>query len=201
MSKKLLIETHAIKVSSSQLTESINKENGNLMVEGVLATAEVKNGNGRYYKKELWDREMEKYDQLVKERRSMGELDHPESTVINLKNVSHIVTGYNWDGDQLMGKIEILPTPSDNILKELIKNGITVGVSSRGMGSLEQNGSVMEVQDDFELLCWDFVSTPSNPGSFMSVLQEGKETVTYDYTNVNKIIHEILCSKGSCPVF
>ena len=201
MSKKLLIETHAIKVSSSQLTESINKENGNLMVEGVLATAEVKNGNGRYYKKEIWHREMEKYDQLVKERRSMGELDHPESTVINLKNVSHIVTGYNWDGDQLMGKIEILPTPSGNILKELIKNGITVGVSSRGMGSLEQNGSVMEVQDDFELLCWDFVSTPSNPGSFMSVLQEGKETVTYDYTNVNKIIHEILCSKGSCPVF
>ena len=201
MSKKLLIETHAIKVSPSQLTENINKENGNLMVEGILATAEVKNGNGRYYKKELWDREMEKYDQLVKERRSMGELDHPESTVINLKNVSHIVTGYNWDGDQLMGTIEILPTPSGNILKELIKNGITVGVSSRGMGSLEQNGSVMEVQDDFELLCWDFVSTPSNPGSFMSVLKEGQQTFTYDYTNVNKIITEILCSKGSCPVF
>ena len=201
MSKKLLIETHTIKVSPSQLTENVNRENGNLMVEGILATAEVKNGNGRYYKKELWDREMEKYDQLVKERRSMGELDHPESTLINLKNVSHIVTDYNWDGDQLMGKIEILPTPSGNILKELIKNGITVGVSSRGMGSLEQNGSVMEVQDDFELLCWDFVSTPSNPGSFMSVLQEGKETVTYDYTKVNQIITEILCSKGSCPVF
>ncbi len=201
MSKKLLIETHTIKVSPSQLTENVNRENGNLMVEGILATAEVKNGNGRYYKKELWDREMEKYDQLVKERRSMGELDHPESTVINLKNVSHIVTGYNWDGDQLMGTIEILPTPSGNILKELIKNGVTVGVSSRGMGSLEQNGSVMEVQDDFELLCWDFVSTPSNPGSFMSVLQEGKETITYDYSKVNGIIREILCSKGSCPVF
>ena len=201
MSKKLLIETHTIKVSPSQLTENVNRENGNLMVEGILATAEVKNGNGRYYKKELWDREMEKYDQLVKERRSMGELDHPESTVINLKNVSHLVTDYGWDGDQLMGKIEILPTPSGNILKELIKNGVTVGVSSRGMGSLEQNGSVMEVQDDFELLCWDFVSTPSNPGSFMSVLQEGKETVTYDYTKVNQIITEILCSKGSCPVF
>ena len=201
MSKKLLIETHTIKVSPSQLTENVNRENGNLMVEGILATAEVKNGNGRYYKKELWDREMEKYDHIVKERRSMGELDHPESTVINLKNVSHIVTGYNWDGDQLMGTIEILPTPSGNILKELIKNGVTVGVSSRGMGSLDQNGSVMEVQDDFELLCWDFVSTPSNPGSFMSVLQEGKETITYDYSKVNGIIREILCSKGSCPVF
>ena len=201
MSKKLLIETHTIKVSPSQLTENVNRENGNLMVEGILATAEVKNGNGRYYKKELWDREMEKYDQLVKERRSMGELDHPESTVINLKNVSHIVTGYNWDGDQLMGTIEILPTPSGNILKELIKNGVTVGVSSRGMGSLEQNGSVMEVQDDFELLCWDFVSTPSNPGSFMGVLQEGKQSIEYDYTKINQIITEILCSKGSCPVF
>ena len=201
MSKQLLIETHTVKISPTQLTENVNKESGNLVVEGILATAEVKNGNGRYYKKELWDREMEKYDQLVKERRSMGELDHPESTVINLKNVSHIVTDYSWDGDKLMGKIEILPTPSGNILKELIRNGITVGVSSRGMGSLEQNGSVMEVQDDFELLCWDFVSTPSNPGSFMSVLQEGKQTVTYDYTNVNKIIHEILCSKGSCPIF
>ena len=200
MGKKLLIETHTIKISPSQLTENVNSDNGNLMVEGILATAEVKNGNGRYYKKELWDREMEKYDQLVKERRSMGELDHPESTVINLKNVSHIVTDYGWDGDQLMGKIEILPTPSGNILKELIKNGITVGVSSRGMGSLEQNGSVMEVQDDFELLCWDFVSTPSNPGSFMSVLQEGQQIITYDYSKVNKILHEILCSKGSCPI-
>ena len=200
MSKELLIETHTIKVSPSQLTENVNKENGNLMVEGILATAEVKNGNGRYYKKELWDREMEKYDQIIKERRSMGELDHPESTVINLKNVSHIVTDYNWDGDQLMGRIEILPTPSGNILKELIKNGITVGVSSRGMGSLEQNGSVMEVQDDFELLCWDFVSTPSNPGSFMSVLKEGQQTVTYDYTKVNNIVRDILCSKGSCPI-
>jgi len=200
MSKKLLIETHTIKVSPSQLTENVNRENGNLMVEGILATAEVKNGNGRYYKKELWDREMEKYDQLIEERRSMGELDHPESTVINLKNVSHLVTDYGWDGDQLMGKIEILPTPSGNILKELIKNGVTVGVSSRGMGSLEQNGSVMEVQDDFELLCWDFVSTPSNPGSFMSVLQEGQQTITYDYSKVNKVLHEILCSKGSCPI-
>ena len=200
MSKKLLIETHAIKVSSSQLTESINKENGNLMVEGVLATAEVKNGNGRYYKKELWDREMEKYDQLVKERRSMGELDHPESTVINLKNVSHIVTGYNWDGDQLMGKIEILPTPSGNILKELIKNGITVGVSSRGMGSLEQNGSVMEVQDDFELLCWDFVSTPSTHGAYVAPvnvnvnINESKiQSPKFKYTNVNNIIRDIIC--------
>ena len=201
MSKKLLIETNTIKVSPSQLTENVNKENGNLMVEGILATAEVKNGNGRYYSKELWNREMEKYKDLIEQRRSMGELDHPESTVVNLKNVSHLITDYYWDGDNVMGKIEILPTPSGNILKELIKNGITVGVSSRGMGSLEQRGDIMEVQDDFELLCWDFVSTPSNPGSYMHTLNEGKQSVIYDYTNVNSIIREILCSKGFCPTF
>ena len=201
MSKKLLIETHTVKISPSQLTENVNSDNGNLMVEGILATAEVKNGNGRYYSKDLWNREMDKYNELIEQRRSMGELDHPESTVINLKNVSHLITDYFWDGDNVMGKIEILPTPSGNILKELIKSGITVGVSSRGMGSLEEKGGVMEVQDDFELLCWDFVSTPSNPGSYMHTLNEGKNVVTYDYTNVNKVIHEILCSKGSCSIF
>ena len=200
MSKILLIETNTIKISPSQLTENVNKESGNLLVEGILATAEVKNGNGRYYSKDLWNREMDKYSELIEQRRSMGELDHPESTVINLKNVSHLISDYWWDGDNVMGKIEILPTPSGNILKELIKAGVTVGVSSRGMGSLEQNGNVMEVQDDFELLCWDFVSTPSNPGSFMHSLNEGKNIINYDYSNVNKIVHEILCSKGSCPI-
>jgi hypothetical protein len=110
----------------------------------------------------------------------MGELDHPESSVINLQNVSHLISEYWWDGDNVMGKIEILPTPAGNILKELVKAGVTVGVSSRGMGSLEQNGNVMEVQDDFELLCWDFVSTPSNPGSYMHTLNEGKNTITYE---------------------
>ena len=199
--KQLLIETHTIKISPSQLNENINKENGNLLVEGILATAEVKNGNGRYYAKELWNREMDKYKDLIQQRRSMGELDHPESTVVNLKNVSHLINEFWWDGDNVMGKIEILPTPSGNILKELIKNGVSVGVSSRGMGSLEEKGTVMEVQDDFELLCWDFVSTPSNPGSYMHILQEGKNKITFDYTRVNQIVTEILCSKGSCPVF
>ena len=201
MSRKLLIETQTLKFSPNSLNENVSKENGNLVVEGILATCEVKNGNGRYYARELWEREMKKYTDLIKERRSLGELDHPESQVINLQNVSHLVTDYSWDGDNIMGRIEILPTPAGNILKELIKNGVTVGVSSRGMGSLEQRGDIMEVQDDFELLCWDFVSTPSNPGSFMGVLQEGKNEITYDYTKVNSIVHEILCSKGSCPVW
>lgn len=201
MSKQLLIETHPVKITSSPLTESVGGVKKPLIVEGVLATAEVKNGNGRYYSRDLWEREMQKYSELIKQRRAMGELDHPESSIINLKNVSHIISDYWWDGDNVMGKIEILNTPSGQILQALIANNITLGVSSRGMGSLEQRGNVMEVQDDFELLCWDFVSTPSNPGSFMHVLREGKEHNSTNYSKVNSIIHEILCSKGSCPIF
>lgn len=203
MNKTLLIETYPLQAQPTTLTESVNKETGNLVVEGILATAEVKNGNGRYYSKDLWEREMSKYDPLIKQRRAMGELDHPESQVINLKNVSHIITDYWWDKDNVVGKIEILPTPSGNILKSLIEQKIIVGVSSRGMGSLEKRGEVMEVQDDFELLCWDFVSTPSNPNSFMyesKQLNESLGSRQYDYTSVNNIIHEILCSKGSCPI-
>ena len=139
--------------------------------------------------------------ELVKENRAMGELDHPESQVVNLKNVSHNISDVWWDGDNVMGKIEILPTPSGNILKALIESGITCGVSSRGMGSLEQRGELMEVQDDFELLCWDFVSTPSNPGSYMNVIKEGLDFSTQNkYTQVNSILNEILCSKGNCPL-
>jgi hypothetical protein len=200
MSKQLLIETHTIKISSSQLTENVNGMGKSLIVEGILATAEIKNGNGRYYSRDLWEREMNKYSELIKQRRALGELDHPESQIINLKNASHLITSWEWDNDNIVGKIEILNTPSGQILEALIRNQVTVGVSSRGMGSLEQNGNVMEVQDDFELLCWDFVSTPSNPGSYMSVLKEGKESTLYNYSKINSIIHEILCSKGSCSI-
>ena len=196
---QLLIETNLWN-TTSLLTENVKKENGNIMVEGILATAEVKNGNNLYYRRKIWERELDKYQEAINNRTATGELDHPESQVINLKNVSHLVREFWWDGDNVMGKIEILPTPSGQILEALIKAGVTVGVSSRGMGSLEQNGNVMEVQDDFELLCWDFVSTPSNPGSYMGVLQEGKEYKSIDYSSVNNIIREILCSKGSCPI-
>ena len=197
---QLLIETHVFKPKGVTINESRSKR-GLPLVEGILATAEVKNGNGRYYSKELWDREIDKYRVLVDENRAMGELDHPESSVINLQNVSHNISEMWWDGDNVMGKIEILPTPNGNILKALVESGITVGVSSRGMGSLEQKGELMEVQDDFELLCWDFVSTPSNPDSFMHLVRENKEFKSQDkYKNVNNILGEILCSYGHCPI-
>ena len=196
--RQVLIETQAFNAKPVSLTESV-APSGNPLVEGILATAEIKNGNGRYYSKDLWEREINNYRVLVDENRATGELDHPESSIINLKNVSHIIREMWWDGDQVMGKIEVLPTTSGNILKALIENNVQVGVSSRGMGSLEDKGGVLEVQDDFELLCWDFVSTPSNPGSYMH-LTEGKEMQENKYLKVNTLLSEILCANGTCPV-
>jgi len=198
--KKVLVETQLFKPKGLMLTEGKLSNRGNPMVEGILATAEVKNGNGRYYPRELWEREIDKYMESVKQNRALGELDHPESSVINLKNVSHNITDMWWDGDKVLGKIEILPTPSGNILKALIENDITVGVSSRGMGSLEDRGGVLEVQDDFELLCWDFVSTPSNPGSYMEIVTEGKMAQINKYQGVNSIVNEILCA-NTCTCY
>ena len=198
--KQVLIETIPFNVSPKQLHEGVKAPSGNPLVEGILATAEIKNGNGRYYPKELWEREIDKYMSSIKENRATGELDHPDSTIISLKNVSHIIRELWWNGDKVMGKIEILPTVSGNILKALIDNNVMVGVSSRGMGSLKQIGETMEVQDDFELLCWDFVSTPSNPGSYMNLVKEGKEAQPYQYTKVNSLLTEILCANGTCPI-
>ena len=201
--KSLLIETRLFNISPMALAEG-KSIGGNPIVEGILATPEIKNGNGRYYSKDIWEREINKYMTLVKERRACGELDHPDSQVINLKNVSHNINKIWWDGENIMGKIEILPTPSGNILKALIESGIKVGVSSRGMGSLKQVGEVLEVQDDFDLLCWDFISTPSNPGSWMNLtgnLNEGLSSPIDPYSRVNSIVTEILCANGTCPIF
>lgn len=204
----LLIETSLFKPTTT-LTEGVRGKSGNPIVEGILATADTKNGNGRYYPEKIWRREIDKYMDSVKNRRATGELDHPESTVINLKNVSHLITEIWWDGKKVMGKIEILPTPSGNILKSLIENNVTIGVSSRGMGSVQQMGETLEVQDDFELLCWDFVSTPSNPGSWMhlstpngrvAMNESVNKVIGKDYSKANEIIRELLCSFGQCPI-
>ena len=208
MSKQVLIETQIFKSKPLTIVEGVGGSR-NLQVEGILATPEVKNGNGRYYSKELWGREINKYMDLVKDRRACGELDHPDSQIINLKNVSHVITDVWWDGNNIMGKIEILPTPSGNILNALFQSNVPVGVSSRGMGSLQQVGEILEVQDDFELLCWDFVSTPSNPGSFMAPagrlrMNEGLQAPSESsdkFVKVNQILTEILCANGTCPLF
>ena len=205
MSRQTLIETQLFRIAPQAITEAVKTERGNLLVEGRLQAAETKNGNGRSYPKKILEREIENYKKgPIAENRALGELDHPDSSVINLKNVSHNIKDVWWNGDDVMGKIEILPTPSGNILTELFKNGITVGVSSRGMGSLKSGpNGVQEVQDDFELLCWDFVSTPSTPGAYVYPIKEGLEPTLFnptEYGRINEIITEILCNNGQCPI-
>ena len=202
----LLTEYRPFKVNKQLAKQSV-KENKPLMVQGVLQRAESENQNGRVYPKSILEREVQAYmDGPVADNRAMGELDHPESSVINLQNVSHNVKRCWWDGDDVMGEVEILNTPAGNILKALFAAGITVGISSRGMGSVEENlkEGTVEVQDDFELLCWDFVSTPSTHGAFMipksKKLHENKINLPeYKYTNVNNIIRDIICENtGVC---
>lgn len=206
MSKSLLIEYSIFTPKTTQLTEGVKGER-NLIVEGVVQRADSKNQNGRVYPKHILEKEVEKYiASSIAENRALGELDHPESTVINLKNVSHNIKKLWWEGDDLMGKIEILPTPSGNILRELFANNITVGISSRGMGSVQPLGEgTVEVQDDFELLCWDFVSTPSTQGAFMTPtgLNENYNPLRNKdkYSKINSIISDIICTQsGVCCV-
>ena len=164
-------------------------------VEGVMQRAGAQNQNGRIYEKKILMREVKKYmDEFVKNGNAFGELDHPESPVVSLKNASHIVKDLYWNGNDLMGKVELLNTPAGNIVKEIIKAGHTIGISSRGTGSVQQtNEGHLEVQPDFELVCWDFVSNPSTHGAFMNpvALNESKQIID-KYNKVHSIINDIL---------
>jgi hypothetical protein len=198
--KQLLIEHMPFKVDKLLVEQSI-KENKPLRVGGIIQRAGVKNHNGRIYEQKILEREIKKYiDGPVREKRALGELDHPESSVINLNNVSHNIVEVTMKGGDVHGVVEILTTPAGNILKELFRCGVTVGISSRGMGSVEENSDgVLMVQEDFDLLCFDFVSTPSTPGAYMSPMNEGVNTPTTDYTKVNNIIRDIICDNtGMC---
>ena len=169
MNKSLLIET---RLFEGKLNED---ENGRTIVRGILQRAGAPNQNERVYPRRVLEREAKKYGQLIKERRALGELDHPDSGVINLKNVSHNIREIHWEGDDLCGTVEILATPSGNILKELLRAGILLGISSRGMGSTSprREGGVV-VGEDFELIGWDFVSNPSTQGAFLTPVNESK---------------------------
>ena len=198
MDKQLLVDYTLFEISPQQINESLAKNGGRLVVSGVLQRAEAKNQNGRVYPKETLMREAKKYeDTFVQERRALGELDHPDSSVVNLNNVSHNVLGMNWQGDDLVGTVEVLSTPAGNILKELFKSGIKLGISSRGMGSVKEvmreGGNTVEVQPDFELIAFDFVSNPSTHGAFLSPVNESVQKVVADkYSNINNIITNII---------
>ena len=198
MNKKLLVDVRPFEISRQKIDESIKENDGRLIVKGVLQRAESKNQNGRVYPREVLLKEVSKYlEEQVAERRALGELDHPESSVVNLNNASHNVIEMHWDGDDLLGTVEVLSTPSGNILKELFKSGIKLGISSRGLGSVEpvneKNGEdgTVEVQPDFELIAFDFVSNPSTHGAFMRPVNEGVEKPKPE-TKIESIINSIM---------
>ena len=180
------------------LVESLTQNNGKLVVKGVLQRAEAKNQNGRVYPMETLMREAKKYaGTYIKERRALGELDHPDSSVVNLNNASHNVLEMAWQGDDLIGTVEVLSTPSGNILKELFKCGIKLGISSRGMGSVKEvvteGEETLEVQPDFELIAFDFVSNPSTHGAFLSPVNESKGKISVNrFAGVERIITDII---------
>ena len=198
MSKQLLVDYSVFEVSPQQINESMTRNNGRLIVSGVLQRAEAKNQNGRIYPKEILMREAKKYsDSFIAERRALGELDHPDSSVVNLNNVSHNIISMEWKNDDLIGTVEVLSTPSGNILKELFKSGIKLGISSRGMGSvkevMKEGDNTLEVQPDFELIAFDFVSNPSTHGAFLSPVNESVNKVASNlYGNVDRIITDII---------
>ena len=208
MSKQILVDYIPFEISRDQINESISENNGRLVVKGVLQRAESKNQNGRVYPRETLVREAKKYAEVqIAERRALGELDHPDSSVVNLNNVSHNILEMHWTGKDLVGTVEVLGTPAGNILKELFKSGIKLGISSRGLGSVKEiseaeGDDTVQVQPDFELIAFDFVSNPSTHGAFMrpgkatneSVLKEGvgtrNGTCCHD-CKVEDIIHDI----------
>ena len=207
MSKQLLIEYNAFQPLPQSLNEAKRLANGNMVVSGLVQACDKPNANRRIYPYETLFQQVQKYIAgPINENRALGELDHPESSIINLKNVSHNILKLWWDGKDLYGDIEVLPTPSGNILKELFKNNITVGISSRAMGSTTPIGEgLVQVEDDLELICWDFVSTPSTYGAYMKPVGGLRESKDYNIVTPNNKVHdlisEIICSQsGVCCI-
>ena len=203
MNKNLIVDYLPFEISRESITESLKENDGKLVVKGVLQRANAKNQNGRVYPTEILQREAKVYhENFIQQKRALGELDHPDSSVVNLSNVSHNITEMHWEGDNLLGTVEILTTPSGNILRELFKNGIRLGISSRGMGSVTPlaEGDGQQVGDDFELIAFDFVSNPSTHGAFLYPMKEsvGNEIPITEgrtcgkYCKVESIINDII---------
>ncbi len=199
MGKVLLREYYELcegGVCQDLLTEAEKRfvSEGGMILSGIMQKSDTQNGNGRVYPHNVLMREVKNYQKLVKERRALGELDHPEDSVINLKNASHMVTDVWWNGSDVMGKVQVLNTPSGNILRSLVESGVKLGISSRGMGSVSENQGATMVEDDFQLICFDFVSEPSTPGAFM--MKEAKELQNPNIFNrsdkINRLLNDII---------
>ena len=195
MSKKYVLQEFMnLDYSDSLLTEEEregNRQGLHLVLAGKIQAAGKKNGNGRIYPKPILEREMKNYTKLVREGRAIGELDHPDSSVVELKNASHLITEVWWQGDDVMGKLKILDTPAGQVAKQLVKGGVQLGISSRGLGSTRQQGQTTMVEDDFQLLCFDLVSEPSTTGAYLVAESQVKTNLT-KADRINRALNEIL---------
>jgi len=187
----------AFDYSPEMIKESREANGGKLMMKGILQKADTLNQNGRIYPIEILDREVRNYQKFIKENRALGECDHPDSSVVELKNASHIVREAYMNEGVCYGVVELLDTPSGKILQSLVESGVTLGISSRGVGSTRREGDYDVVQDDFQLICWDFVSEPSTPGAFM--MKEGKDFTREDLNRhftktdrVDRLVNDII---------
>jgi hypothetical protein len=205
MTKQLLIEYQVFKPVRNTLMEGVRSSRGNMIVSGQVQACDKPNANKRIYPYETLYSQVEKYiEGPIRENRATGELDHPESSVINLKNVSHNILKLWWEGKDLYGDIEILPTPSGNIVKTLFENNITVGISSRAMGSVSPIGEgLVKVEEDLEIIGWDFVSQPSTYGAYMKPIASMNESIDFSIDRnsksdrINRLFTNILCTMGN----
>lgn len=198
---RLLNSYEIFDYTPDMIKESREKNNGKVMMKGVLQKSDTLNQNGRIYPQHVLDREIRNYQKFIVENRALGELDHPDSSVVNLKNVSHIVREAYLDGGTVYGTVEILDTPSGKILQSLVESGVKLGISSRGVGSTKKQGDYHVVQDDFQLICWDYVSEPSTPGAFM--IPEGRRITSAELQKVfnksdriDRILNDIISFGG-----
>jgi len=198
---KLLTEWTPFDYSAETIKESRELNDGKIVMKGILQKADTLNQNGRVYPLPILEREIRNYQKFIKENRALGECDHPDSSVVELKNASHIVREAYMEGDICYGTVELLDTPAGKILQSLVESGVTLGISSRGVGSTKSEGDYQVVQDDFQLICWDFVSEPSTPGAFM--MKEGVEVSRNDLNRhfnktdrIDRIFNEIIDWKG-----
>lgn len=200
--KKLLTEWTAFSYTPEMVKESRDRNGGKVIMKGILQKAETLNQNGRVYPLGILEREVRNYQKFIRENRALGECDHPDSSVVELKKVSHIIREASMEGNVCYGTVEILDTPMGKILQSLVESGITLGISSRGVGSTKRDGDSQVVQDDFQLICWDFVAEPSTPGAFM--MAEGKRVSENDLKKtftrsdrIDRVFNEVLSWRKS----
>jgi hypothetical protein len=192
----LLKEWTALKYTPDIVKESRALNGGKVLLKGIIQRADTLNQNGRIYPRAILEREIINYQKFIRENRALGECDHPDTSVVELKNASHLIKEARMEGDNVFGVVELLDTPSGKILQSLVESGVTLGISSRGVGSTRQQGSALIVQEDFQLICFDIVSEPSTPGAFINESRQFTRTdlkQTFNKSDrIDRIFNEII---------